>query len=416
MCLEQVYQGAAIREKLRSGPLGWLIDGFCRWLLERGAARRTVQEHVSRVAVLSRGCKSQEAALREGEARSLLAVLKAPSDKAGSERQRRRCRSTVHRFIQYLGTEGMSVSSPEDPAAYAPLLAAYLCWLREIRRNRERTVELRHRYVLPFLEFLGDQATFDGLAFVTIEQVREYAVRSTRKPGKSIRRTIVATLRTFLEFCYLAGHMARDLSVAVPSVRSYRLSDTPRGLSDEQAQRVLRCVDNTSPADKRDYAILQLLYTYGVRGGQVRALRIEDIDWHRDRILFQPLRRGKRSLLPLTDDVGEALLDYLCHGRAQVPFSEVFLTTLAPFHPLADASALSQMVARRIKYAGVEAECTGSHAFRHCFAGRMVNRGHSLKAIADILGHKLLATTFIYTKVDFRNLRKVALEWPKVPQ
>jgi site-specific recombinase XerD len=224
----------------------------------------------------------------------------------------------------------------------------------------------------------------------------------------------VATLRTFLQFCYLSGHVPRDLSGAVPSVRSYRLSDTPRGLSDEQAQTVLRSVDKSSPTGKRDYAILQLLYTYGVRGGQVRALRIEDIDWRNDRILFRPLRGGKRSLLPLTDDVGEAVLEYLRHGRPQVSFPEVFMTTLAPFHPLRDSSALSQMVARHIKHAGVEAESTGSHAFRHCFAGRMVNRGHSLKAVADILGHKLLATTFIYTKVDFQNLEQVALEWPEV--
>jgi len=414
MCLEQVYLGAAIRKRLRSGPLGWLIEGFCGWMLGRQAARRTAQEHVSRVVLLSRGCKSQEDALRDGEARQLLSVLETRADKAVSKRQRRRSRSTVHRFSQYLESEGLSVSEPEEPALYAPVLATYQCWLREIRRNSDRTVELRRQYLSPFLEFLGDQATFDSLASVAVEQVREYAVTSTAKRGKSIRRTIVATLRTFLEFCYLSGHMPRDLSRAVPSVRSYRLSDSPQGLSDQQARMVLRSVDKSSAAGKRDYAVLQLLYTYGVRGGQVRALRIEDIDWRNDRILFRPLKRGKRSLLPLTESVGEALLDYLSHGRPPVPFPEVFMTALAPFHPLRSSAVLSAVARRWIKHAGVVAECTGTHTFRHCFAGRMVNRGHSLKAIADILGHKLLATTFIYTKVDFRNLEQVAMEWPEV--
>jgi site-specific recombinase XerD len=414
MCLEQVYLGAVIREKLRSGPLGWLIEEFCGWMLGRGAARRIVQEHVSRVVLLSRGCKSQGAALKQGNARELLSVLEGRANRATSKRQRRRARSTVHRFGQYLESKGLCVSEPEEPAVYAPVLTGYQCWLREIRRNSNRTVELRRRYVSPFLEFLGDQATFNGLASVAVEQVREYAVTSTAKCGKSIRRTIVATLRTFLEFCYLSGHMPRDLSHAVPSVRTYRLSDTPRSLSDEQARMVLQHVDRSSPAGKRDYAVLQLLYTYGVRGGQVRALRIEDIDWRNDRILFRPLKRGKRSLLPLTDGVGEAVLDYLRHGRPQVPFPEVFMTALAPFHPLCSSAVLSQVAGRWIKHAGIEAESNGTHAFRHCFGGRMVNRGHSLKAIADILGHKLLATTFIYTKVDFRNLEQVALEWPEV--
>ena len=414
MCLEQVYLGTAIREKLRSGPLGWLIEEFCGWMLGRGAARRIVQEHVSRVVLLSRGCKSQEDALKQGEARELLSVLDGRANRAISKRQRRRARSTVHRFGQYLESRGLCVSEPEEPALYAPVLAAYQCWLREIRRNGDRTVELRCQYLSPFLGLLGDQATFDGLASVAIEQVREYAVTSTAKCGKSIRRTIVATLRTFLEFCYLSGHMPRDLSRTVPSVRTYRLSDTPQGLSDQQAQMVLQSVDKDSPVGKRDYAVLQLLYTYGVRGGQVRALRIEDIDWRNDRILFRPLKRGKRSLLPLTDSVGEALLDYLSHGRPPVPFSEVFMTALSPFHPLRSSAVLSQVAGRWIKHSGVVAERTGTHAFRHCFASRMVNRGHSLKAIADILGHKLLATTFIYTKVDFRNLEQVAMEWPEV--
>jgi integrase/recombinase XerD len=146
----------------------------------------------------------------------------------------------------------------------------------------------------------------------------------------------------------------------------------------------------------------------------VRALRIEDIDWRNDRILFRPLKRGKRSLLPLTDGVGEALLDYLRHGRPQVPFAEVFMTALAPFHPLRSSAVLSRVAGRWIKHAGIEAESNGTHSFRHCFASRMVNRGHSLKAIADIIGHRRLATTFIYTKVDFRNLEQVALEWPEV--
>ena len=416
MCLEQVYDGAGIRRRLRAGPLGWLIDGFCGWLLGRQAARRTVQQHVSRIVLLSHDVKLLSDPLKDEEVQVLVSVLTSRADMATSERDRRRSRSTVHRFSQYLESEGAQVSRPDTPARYAPVLTAYEHWLRSVRGNGEQTVALRRDYLLPFLESLGDLASFDRLAFLDAERVREYAAHSTAECGKSVRQTTLTTLRTFLEFCFCADYLPRDLRSAVPSVRSYKLCDTPRGLSDENARMVLKKVDREGRSGKRDYAILQMLYTYGVRGGQVRALCLDDIDWRNDRILFRPLKRGKSSLLPLTDSVGEALENYLRHDRPQTSYREVFLTSQAPFHPLWNPSVLSSVASRCINHAGIKAENTGTHAFRHCFASRMVNRGHSLKAVADILRHRLLATTFIYTKVDFRNLAQVALEWPEVTE
>jgi site-specific recombinase XerD len=393
--------------------LGWLLDGFCKWELERGTVRQVVQHHVRHVVRFSRGCEPQAEALKNGEAWELLSVLEARVNRVTPESERRRARSAVHRLGQYLAaTQGASIAKPEEPPLYAPLLAAYLHWLREVRQNTEETIAWRRRKVVPFLAFLGDIATPDGLSTVGVDQIRAYAVSRMAERGYAVRVAIVGALRSFLQFCHLSGYLPTDLSRSIPSVRSYALSDTPRGLGDEQAQKVLESIDRDSALGKRDYAILQLLYTYGVRNGQVRTLRMEDIDWREDRILFRPQKRGKRSLLPLTDDVGDALLDYLRNGRPQVAFPEVFVTALAPFRPLRYSSALTGMIVRRIRHVGIELNKTGTHAFRYCFVSRMVNRGHSLKNIADILGHRRLATTFIYTKVDFRNLSQVALEWP----
>jgi integrase len=164
---------------------------------------------------------------------------------------------------------------------------------------------------------------------------------------------------------------------------------------------------------RRDYAIVQLLYTYGVRGGQVRTLRLEDIDWAQNQILFKASKQGKDSQLPLTAQVGESLLDYLQNSRPPTSYPHVFLTCRAPYHPLPHSSSLSAMVERHIRAAGIELPSKGAHAFRHCFATRMLHKGHSLKAVADVLGHRHLGTTFIYTKVEFNALKQVALEWPQ---
>jgi integrase len=164
---------------------------------------------------------------------------------------------------------------------------------------------------------------------------------------------------------------------------------------------------------RRDYAILQLLFTYGVRGCQVRALLLEQIDWARNQILFEPAKGGKASLLPLTPEVGESLLDYLQNSRYPSPYPQLFLTMRAPYHPLPRSNSLSVIVERCIRAAGIDIPHKGAHVFRHGFATRMLQQGHPLKSVADVLGHRYLGTTFIYTKVDFNSLRQVALEWPE---
>lgn len=222
-----------------------------------------------------------------------------------------------------------------------------------------------------------------------------------------------SALRTFLRFGLQQGYFQHRLDRAVPTLRTYKLSTVPRGLTEEQSQRVINAVDATTDSGRRDFAILQLLHTYGVRGGQVRALQMEDIHWADNQILFRASKNGKDSLLPLSVDVGQSLLDYLRYARPRCSNPQIFLTCRAPYHPLARSSSLSAIVERHIRAAGIDVPSKGAHAFRHGFATRMVNKGHSLKEVADVLGHRHLSTTFIYTKVDFNSLKQVALDWPQ---
>lgn len=180
----------------------------------------------------------------------------------------------------------------------------------------------------------------------------------------------------------------RDLSASVPTLRTYKLDTLPPSLTDNDAQKILSCIDRKTDVGRRDYAIIQLLYTYGIRGRQLRALRLDDIDWRQNRIHFSAMKHGKEIFLPLTDDVGESLLDYLRHSRPPTSYKELFLTLRAPYRPLKYSTTLSEIIARRMKSAGVEAPRCGSHAFRHGFASRMLAKGHPLKSIADMIGHR----------------------------
>jgi site-specific recombinase XerD len=282
------------------------------------------------------------------------------------------------------------------------------------RNLAERTINLHRRHLVPFLANLGADAVAERLCNVTPEQVQAFLQRAHRGAGQATRRQRQGTLRTFFRFCAKQGYLKRDLTQAVPRIRSYKLSSVPRGLSDEDAQKVLHAIDRTTPVGLRDSAIIQLLNTYGVRGGQVRILRLEDIQWRQSRIRFPALKGGKEVVEPLTDEVGEALLEYLRHGRPNAKHAEVFLTARAPFHPLRSSTNVSTMVAQRMRRAGVSGCPMGSHVFRHAFASRMLKHGQSLKTIADMLGHRHINTTFIYTKVDLETLTQLPLDWPEV--
>lgn len=165
---------------------------------------------------------------------------------------------------------------------------------------------------------------------------------------------------------------------------------------------------------KRTYAIVQILHTYGVRGCQLRALKLSDIDWHKDQIHFPAVKGGKSCCFPLTAQVGNALVDYLKNARKKCGYPQVFLTLRAPLTPLTKSRTLSQIIRSAMLKAGIKSPTKGAHCFRHGFVSRMLKQGESFKHIADLVGHKHIATTFIYTKIDFNSLAQVALELPEV--
>jgi site-specific recombinase XerD len=110
------------------------------------------------------------------------------------------------------------------------------------------------------------------------------------------------------------------------------------------------------------------------------------------------------------------LLRYIREGRENsVSQPEVFLTSRPPFHPLRSSAALSQIIRDRLLQAQIglpEGVSRGTHSFRHGFATRLTGK-LPLKHIADMLGHRDLASTFIYSKVDLQALRETALPWPE---
>ena len=151
------------------------------------------------------------------------------------------------------------------------------------------------------------EATRKGIARLTGKRIETLFTTCAEGMGQAGRRSLQAALRMFSRFCLHQGYVKHRLDHAVPSFRTYKWARVPRGLSEDQAQAIAQAIDRHTPVGRRDHAIPQVLHTYGVRGGQVRALRLNDIRWADDLIGFRAVKHGKNNLLPLTTEVGNAL-------------------------------------------------------------------------------------------------------------
>ena len=221
-------------------------------------------------------------------------------------------------------------------------------------------------------------------------------------------------LRSFLRQLHNCG-LISDLGSVLISPRVYRLEDIPSALRTEEINKVLQCTRRDSrPVGLRDYAMLLLLSTYGLRAGEVVALRLQDVDWGHDRLQIRHSKTGTYSELPLLKAPGEAILEYLRRGRPQTNCAEVFVRAKAPYRAFRSGT-LYAALQERLKAADVTPQGkSGTHAFRHARAVSLLQRDIPLKVIGDVLGHRSVQSTMTYLKLDAEALRDVALEIPGV--
>jgi integrase/recombinase XerD len=298
-----------------------------------------------------------------------------------------------------------------DGSYQSKLLSEYLDFLCKHRGLTKDTIRFRRNDVISFLQSLRLQNDLEDIGQVSAKQIYDYIIKTVKLMTRPSRRHLVASIRSFLKFCHLKGYVQRDLTEAVPVIGTPKLGSVPRGIPWESVEKLLAVPNRETHIGRRNYAVLKLLATYGVRIGQVTKLRLQDINWREGSIHFQPSKWGNPLCLPLYPEVADALLAYIRETRGKAPYPEVFLT-VDKHMPLRNGGALSSSMKTCFRSAGIAAK--GAHAIRHAFATRLMEHDTPIKTIADLLGHKSISATFIYTKVDLKHLRLVAYEWPEV--
>ena len=301
---------------------------------------------------------------------------------------------------------------PTDLWTLDVLVEAYKEYERRSRGLRERTLGGYEWNVRLFVRAaLGDDP-IDPAALGCGDVMRFIASMSKRLSPASMR-TVGTALRSFFRYLRVAALCDQPLEAAIPVIACWRLSALPRFLNDDQLEQVLASLDTCRPYGLRDRAIVLSLAALGLRPGEVAGLCLEDIDWRQGTVHLRQRKTRRGGVLPLPREAGRAIAAYLRKERPACGERRVFVQHRGPGRgrPIS-AGAVSEVVARSLRRAHIDAPIAGAYVFRHTVASRMVQRGASLKEVADVLGHRSLDSAAIYAKLDLPALREVAQPWP----
>lgn len=390
------------------GPLVAFEAGFLAYLDECGYSVRAAGERVDLLRQLSLWLATQElsaAGLTAAEAQRFFATRRA-----AGQRRVPTLRMLVPLF-DYL--RGLRVVPAERPRTTQldDLLARYGQYLEHDRGLASLTVV---RYQRMARRFLSHRALRDGSETgaegLNAAEIHGYLLECrSRLVIESIKRE-AADLRSLLRFLHSQGLTDTDLGTAVPPVAGWRDARLPATMTAAEVSAVLDSCDRSQPRGLRDHAVLTLLGRLGLRSGEVAALRLADIDWRAGEVWVRSKAKACRAdRLPLTVEVGEAVVSYLRDGRPSSQHPNAILTNYAPFrgiHP----SSITRIVYRACQRAGLAP--VGGHRLRHALATEMLRQGGDLLEIGQVLRHRDLATTSAYAKLDRAALRTVARPWP----
>ena len=413
--LERYFVKPETADRIRALWLGPEIERYVVWLAEQGYADRTVLRRVPLLARFAEFAQSRGAATVEDLPAHVEAFITEwlgrwrPVRGGNSARQvAKEVRGPIEQMLELVlsGFRGTGRAQLKDP--FIEALPGFFEYLVSERGLRPATIRHYRHHLRRFAAYL---------ARIGVSQLGELspallsafvAERAATGLTRTTIRDVCGVLRVFLRYVHREGLLPGDLSRAVEWPQAYRLSTIPRSISWGEVARVLDSVDRRTPIGKRDYAILLLLVTYGLRSREIAALVLDDIDWRRERLAIPERKAGQSSAFPLSTSVGEALADYLQHGRPQTTDRHVFFRTVAPLQPIGSA-AVSTRARHYLLKAGVDVVRPGSHTLRHTCVQRLVDANFTLKMIGDFVGHRSPASTKIYSKVAVESLREVAL-------
>ena len=411
--LAEFFESALRIQELRGGPDGPMLEGFAQELCHAGYAEITARRHIRAAEHLIHwlGLKGRTvAALDEQTIEEFVHHLNRCRCPRYGRTHRRDIRNGARLFLGYARfADIVTTRMVKEVIVHPALLVSFCDWMRQQRGTCDATLD---GYSIPLRGLLNKLG--ENPAAFNAHNLRQFILDANQRCGWASAKKSTTAVRMFLRFLIADGKCAAGLEGSIPVLAHWRLSSLPRYLQSEEVERVIASCDPVAAAGKRDRAILLLLARLGLRAGDVVQLRLGDVDWREATIAVSGKNR-RQTLMPLTQEIGDAIASYIKDGRPQTTVESLFIRSRAPFRALANHCAVSMIAAQAMHRAGVVCPSRGAaHVLRHSVASSMLRQGASLQEIARVLRHRSTTTTEIYAKVDVITLRQIAQPWPEV--
>lgn len=395
-------------QKYQSLPvLGPLMDSYATWLHDHRYTWRSSRYELRMAAKVCRYLRRRSIQRTEDVTEEHLQACHRLFKRKFPEQE-----GSVRVLSRFLCERGLVKATAVPKSRRKDVhLNAFRDLLQNARGYAPQTVKFQVQIAAEFLDWLNYEQAPEQLSSLSITLVDEFIRRLGKRMGRVALQKPIAILRNFLRFLAARGIVTPGLDRQIYTPRIYRREKLPRALPWPTVQAFLHSINRKLAIGKRDYAMFALMATYGLRACDIVALTMEDIHWRAGIIKICQSKTNRPLELPLTDEVGSAILDYLKNVPRYGSYRNVFLRLRAPGGIL-KRTAVTEAFQAWSRRSGLNIPFQGANCIRHSYALYLLRNGLPLKTIGDLLGHRTAESTDVYLRLATEDLREVGLHIP----
>ena len=384
--------------------LGSSIDGLIEFFTKQGCSPTTIFNYMYAIKIIDYRLQKLKCSSINKISRSILQACVSMSN-----RNQKNFLMAVKLLERYFEEQG--ILPPQAPKPLSPIevkLTEYFHYLQKESNIRQKTAEFYRLTASKFLDYINKAGDLSYLSRLTPQNIEDFIRDVGNKVKRRTLNNVITALRSFLRFLSVRGEISIRLDNQIDTPRVYREEQLPRALDWKIVCALLQTIDRSTAIGKRDYAMLLLIATYGLRAGEVVRLKLEDIEWRANRLQILQNKTFKTLLLPLTDLVGQSIIEYLREGRPSVSNREIFVKHKAPNDAITSL-VVANVFNTWVRRSGLSIPFQGPHCLRHSYAVHLLRQSTPIKTIGDILGHSSFKSTSVYLRLNIEDLRTVPL-------
>ena len=295
----------------------------------------------------------------------------------------------------------------EYPSKWNQILENYLNYCKNIRYNSESSIKIKKNYLIHLLSYFYTSNIF---SLDTIDRnIITTFINETIDKGNVSKRRCFYVLKDFLNYLFIEGILKEDLSIYIPKIKSIRNKKIPTYLKPDEIENLLSIVSKETNTNKRDYAIILIAARLGLRICDILNIKFKDIDWKNHKITVYQIKNNNMNVLPLINDVGWAIIEYIKNGRPKCNNEYLFVKHKYPFEKLEQFNSFNKYF-QKTNVEVKDNNKKGIHTLRHSLATNLLNNEIPINIIASSLGDTTEIVANTYLKIDKNNLKKCYLE------